>query len=429
MSRWNEQGGMSESGFGSRTGLRHQTGRLAIRVERVPGLPLVALRTWLMAGSRLEPTPGLSLVTGRLLGEGTANRDWSRWAKDVEDRGMALQTTGSAETLGIALDALAEDAELAMDWLAELLLQPAFTDERLHWIRQQAAAELEGLLDQPDFRAIRAYLQQLYYPHPYSRPLQGSRSDLDGIEPVDCRSFYRSAQAWGGCLVVVGDIDESAALEHLQDRLGGDFPRCEQAPPAAPSMVGSEEHRRELVVGGRDQAHLFIGHLTVPRAHPDRIALELAGIMLGAGPGMAGRLPFRIREKEGLAYAVDVATAAGAGLEPGRFTVYVATSPDQVPQAERAAREELTRALEAGFSDDEFESARSYLLGREPFRRETLRQRADRLAEAEVYGLPSDRAGWIESVLRDLDRPAVEAALRRWVRPDELRVTVGLPKP
>ncbi len=420
--------GMSEQSLGARAGLRHRIGRLAIRVERVPGLPLVALRTWLVAGSRLEPTPGLSLVTGRLLGEGTATRDWSRWATDVEDRGMTLQTTGSAETLGIALDALAEDAELAMDWLAELLLEPAFTGERLHWIRQQAAAELEGLLDQPDFRTGRAYLQQLYHPHPYSRPLQGSRADLDRIESADCRAFYRSAQAWGGCLVVVGDIDESAALKHLQDRLDADFPKQTATPPAVPDITGSDDLRRELVVGGRDQAHLFLGHLTVPRAHPDRIPLELAGVMLGAGPGMAGRLPFRIREQEGLAYAVDIATAAGAGLEPGRLTIYVATSPDQVAQAERAAREELARALGDGFSDDEFESARSFLLGREPFRRETLRQRADRLAEAEVYGLPSDRAGWIESVLRDLDRPTVEAALRRWVRPDDLRVTVGLPK-
>ncbi len=330
--------------------------------------------------------------------------------------------------MGIALDALAEDAELAMDWLAELILEPAFDEQRLHWIRQQAAAELEGLLDQPDFRTGRAFLQQLYHPHPYSRPLQGSREDLERIQPADCRSFYQQAQAWGGCLVVIGDIDESAALQRLQDRLTTGLPDQGSERPEAPSIEGSEDLRRELVVGGRDQAHLFLGHLTVPRAHPDRIPLELAGVMLGAGPGMAGRLPFRIREQEGLAYSVDVSAAAGAGLEAGRFTVYVATSPDQVPQAERAAREELARALDEGFSDDEFESARSYLLGREPFRRETLRQRADRLAESEVYGLPSDRSGWIEALLRDLDRQKVEAAMRRWVRPDDLRVTVGLPK-
>ncbi len=418
----------SSEGNSSSAGLQHQIGRLAVRVETVPGLPLVALRSWLVAGSRLEPTPGLSLVTGRLLGEGTAQRDWSRWATDVEDRGMTLQTAGSAETLGIALDALAEDAELAMDWLAELILEPAFDEQRLHWIRQQAAAELEGLLDQPDFRTGRAFLQQLYHPHPYSRPLQGSREDLERIQPADCRSFYQQAQAWGGCLVVIGDIDESAALQRLQDRLTTGLPDQGSERPEAPSIEGSEDLRRELVVGGRDQAHLFLGHLTVPRAHPDRIPLELAGVMLGAGPGMAGRLPFRIREQEGLAYSVDVSAAAGAGLEAGRFTVYVATSPDQVPQAERAAREELARALDEGFSDDEFESARSYLLGREPFRRETLRQRADRLAESEVYGLPSDRSGWIEALLRDLDRQKVEAAMRRWVRPDDLRVTVGLPK-
>ena len=34
--------------------------------------------------------------------------------------------------------------------------------------------------------------------------------------------------------------------------------------------------RREIRTRARDQAHLFVGHLTVARAHPDYPALELA---------------------------------------------------------------------------------------------------------------------------------------------------------
>ena len=410
------------------SGLRARLGSLVLRAQRVPGLPLVSLRSWLLGGSRFESVPGLSLVTGRMLSEGTHGRDWSRWALDAEDRGMTLQSAGGSETLGVALDALAEDASLAVDWIAELLLEPAFAEERLQWVRRQAAAELEGMLDQPDLQTGRFYLEQLYHPHPYSRPLQGDRDSLETLTPEACAAFHRQALGWGGCLVVVGDIDEEETLERLQRRLAA-VAKIPVTPfPEVPSMIGSGVARREVKVGGRDQAHLFIGHTTVPRAHEDCIALELAAVILGAGPGMAGRLPYRIREKEGLAYAVDVSLAASAGLEPGRMTVYLATAPGRLEQAEKAVREELQRVLDEGLTDEEFEDARSFLIGREPFRRETLRHRADRLAETELYGLPADQPGWIEERLQQLDRGQVEAALRRWVRPSDLVVTLGLPK-
>ena len=75
----------------------------------------------------------------------------------------------------------------------------------------------------------------------------------------------------------------------------------------------------------------------------------------------------------------------------------------------------------------ELEEARSYLLGRDPFSRETARQWADLLAQSEHYGLPLDDPARRRERLLAPDRAAVEEAARRHVRPDELVVTVGVP--
>ncbi|MEE8524257.1 MAG: pitrilysin family protein [Thermoanaerobaculia bacterium] len=402
---------------------------LAVRVRRVPGPPVVAARLWLRAGSRLEEIPGQSYITGRLLNEGSRRRTWDRIAAEAEDRGMAIHSAGTAETLVVSIDALAEDRELALDWLAELALEPAFPEDRLQWICRQTAAELESLLDRPEVRTARGFLDQLYHPHPYCRPIQGDADSLVRLTAADCAALHHRALDWGGCLTVTGDVDEDAVQRQLRELFGDLIDPDRESPPqpAVPPPAGLAENRREVALHSAEQAYLYAGHLTVPCTHPQAPALDIAAVVLGAGAGLSGRLPTRIREQEGLAYSVDVATTAGAGIDAGRLVVFVGTSPDTVAGAERVVREELHRLVDGGVEEDELEEARSYLIGREPFRRETARQWAEVLAEAELYGLDSDRPRRVVARLRSLTRDDVEEAVRQWIRPDEVKVTVGLP--
>lgn len=401
-------------------------GHLAFRVRRVPGLPLVSLRVVLRAGVAAEPVPGLSLVTGRMLGEGSRRRDWREISVQAEDRGMAVQPFGTSETLGVSLDALATDLDLALDWLAELALEPALPEDRLRAVTRRVGAELASLLDQPDVRTGRAFLEQLYHPHPLSRPMQGDEASLGSMTPGACARLHARALGWGGCVTVAGEIDEDAVRAELEERFGQVERDDAEAPPRVPAPEG-RGRRRRVPAGDSEQAHLFLGHLTVERSHEDLTALQVAGVILGSGGDLAGRIPRRVREREGLAYHAGVGTVSGAGLAPGRFQVYVGTSPAQVEQAERAVREEVERFVAQGPTETEVDEARAYLLGREPFRRQTLHQWADLMGAAELYGIPLDRPGWRSERLRALDRDDVVAAVRRHLRPQEIRVTVGLP--
>lgn len=400
---------------------------LAVRVRRVEGAPVVAVRLWLRAGGRQEPIPGQALVTGRMLTEGTPRRDWRRIAEEAEGKGMILQSSGTFESIGLAIDALAQDWELALDWAAELMLESSFPEDRCAWLARQAAAELESLTDQPEVKTAWGFLEQLYAPHPRSRPLHGSRESLLGLTPADCATFHQRARAHGVLAAVTGVVDEDAVQQRLTALLGGP-PVGVEPFPEPPEPAGLS---RRLVVGtdAEDQAHLYAGHLTVARRHPDFAALEVLAVILGSGAGLTGRIPARIREKEGLAYTAYAQTVAGSGLDRGRLFAYVGTSPATVEQAERGVAEEIARLAADGIEETELEEARAYLLGREPFRRETARQWADLLIEAEEYGLPVDDFEHRKAELEVLDRPTVEAAARRHVHPEELRITVGMPGP
>lgn len=400
-------------------------GELTIRTRRVEGTPVVAIRVVLEGGARAEEVPGQAYVTGRMLAEGTRQRSWKRLAEDLEAKGMALSTSSTFETEGLSFDALALDWELALAWAAEITFEPAFPADRCLWITRQVAAELESLGDQPEVRAAWTFLEQLYSPHPRCRRLQGSAESLAVLAAEHCRSFHEAALGRRLLVCVAGEIDEDAVHERIGELFASAAGRAPEPPVISPPRGG--ERRCEVQLKGADQAHLYLGHLTVPRNHPDLVALETAAIILGAGSGLTGRIPTRIREQEGLAYTTYAQTAAGAGLDAGRLVAYVGTSPRTVAKAERVVIDELERFLEDGAKPEEVAEARAYLLGREPFRRETARQWAEMMVEAAFYGLPLDDPAWRQAQLEAIDQTAVEAAARRHLKPDELYVTVGRP--
>jgi zinc protease len=438
-------------------------GRTTLQVRRVEAAPVVAVRVWLPGGARVETVPGLAYVTGRALAEGTRRRSWREVADQVEARGMMLTTTGSFESHGLAVDALADDWREALALAAEIVAEPAFPQERIAWAARQAAAELESLADQPEVRTAWAFLEQLYHPHRRALPLQGTAEALLEITPADCAAFHAHGLAAGPRVTVAGLVDEEAVAAQVEEL----FPLADAAveevaidaalalpaglaqrrlvrlpPPgdgdegdAGESAAGSaaedeasdDEAADDAVDDAAGQAHLFLGHLTIERRHPDFEALEAAAVVLGAGAGLTGRIPERIREREGLAYTATAHTVAGAGFDPGRLVVYVGTGPGTVEAAEAAAREELARFVAHGPSEAEVSDAVAYLVGRDPFRRETARQWADLLAEARHYRLPLDRPEWRRERLERLTRDEVAAAVARHLRPDDLKVTIGLP--
>lgn len=401
-------------------------GGLVVRVRRVASAPTVAVRLLLRGGARNEPRPGLAWMAGRMLSEGTNRRTWDQLAEAVEARGASFATFGGQESLGVAVDALAEDWQDALDWAFDAIHEPVFPADRLELVRLQGTSELRSQLDQPEVRAAWAFRAQLYGPeHPRGRPLQGDEVSLAAIDPATASAYHGGCKVGGLLVVVAGDCDVDVVAARVRE-LGSQFEQASAAVwGAVPSPVPGAS-RVEVALPGAEQATLLLGHLTVARNHPDRRALELASVVLGAGAGLSGRIPQRIREDEGLAYVAQATLIAGAGLDPGRAQVLVGTDAEQLEQAEAAAREELERFVDAGPTDGEVEEARAYLLGHDVLRRETARQLASIEADGAFYGEPTNHEH-VRNELLALDREAVWDAVRRHLRPAQLMVTWGVP--
>ena len=86
-----------------------------------------------------------------------------------------------------------------------------------------------------------------------------------------------------------------------------------------------------------------------PYRHADYFAAQVCAGALGGG--MSSRLFQEVREKRGLCYAIH---AFASGLsDAGMFAVYAACGPDRAAQLLGVVRDELLRAADRGFSEEE----------------------------------------------------------------------------
>jgi len=151
---------------------------------------------------------------------------------------------------------------------------------------------------------------------------------------------------------------------------------------------------------------------------PDYASFTLANRMLGQGG--SSRLWKRIREGEGLSYNVISYVGWSAHEPNSMWTTQAIFAPQNRGRVETAFREELSRALQTGFSAQELEEARKGLLAS----RRLGRSQDSNLAAALLNNLQLDRTMLVSKRVDDqiatLSVDEVNAALRRYLDPAKL---------
>jgi zinc protease len=156
-----------------------------------------------------------------------------------------------------------------------------------------------------------------------------------------------------------------------------------EAAAATPARTARAVH----VIAKEDapQSELRIGHVGLPRAHPDFFAVTVMNAVLGGlfsephqpEPARGARLHLR--------RALGVRLAAAAGP----FVVDAAVKSDVTEAAAREVLKEIDRMRAEEISESELSLATSYLDGVFPIRYETTAAIASALASLVVYELPT----------------------------------------
>ncbi len=365
---------------------------------------------------------GVSGILSDLFSYGTTSLDRLAFQKALDD----IAASESAGT-SFSLQVLAEHFERGVELLSDNILRPALPPEAFSVVQQEAAAAAAGELKSPGYLAGHAMLEALY---PKNDPAlrHATPSSIGALKLEDVKGYYSKVfRPDVTTIVIVGEVTPDKAKAVVEKYFGGwkaagpkpetDLP---PVPPNKPSFAVVPDATRV-----QDSVRLA-ETLGLTRSDPDYYALQLGNHVL-SGAFYATRLYRVLREEAGLVYTVE--SSLEAGKRRSIFEVYYACDPQNVDKARMLALTELRRMQSAPITPEELHQARTLLVTRIPLGESSQDGIAGLLLDLSVRGLPLDEP--VRAARRYIDTSAeqVQAAFKKWLRPDDLVQVVRGPRP
>ncbi len=390
-------------------------------------LPMVQLSATIQAGSIYEPAEltGLAQITGEVLRTGGT----SKWTGDeidelVENMGAAVETFGGQATSGAFLSALKEDAGLALEILADILMNPQFAPEKIDLSKTQHKAGISRRNDEPMQIAIREFRRVMFGPdHPLGRI-----EEYDSVNAITRdhlvafhQEFFHPDRMW---LVVIGDFVKADMIASIEAAFAG-WEKSTTPLPADPEVPALP---RTVNVAPKDdltQAVTIIGYKGIRNDHPQYAALQVANQILGGG--FSSRLFNEVRSKRGLAYSTGSQPGTGWRF-PGTFVAFTGTKNQTAEQAVTVMLDEIERMSTELVTDDELRVAVDGILNGDVFNYDTKREVLDRQVLFEMNGYPEDFLSSYRSAVQNMTAEQVRAAADElWETDDMSILAVGNP--
>lgn len=345
-----------------------------IVTEQMPGLKSASIGIWVNAGGRHERPEqnGIAHFLEHMAFKGTARRSALQIAEAIEDVGGYINAYTSREMTAYYARVLENDVPLALDVIADILLNPTFEESEIEVERGVILQEIGQALDTPD-DIIFDWLQEEAFPdQPLGRTILGPTERVSSFAKADLSDFIGEHYGPDQMILSAAGAVNPDELLALAEKLFGHLPpRVQPKSPQVAAFAGGERR----VIKGLEQAHFALAFESPNYRDPGIYAAQIHAIAMGGG--MSSRLFQELRENRGLCYTIFA--QAGAYADTGMLTVYAGTSAEQLGELATLTIDEMKRAAE-DMSAEEVARARAQMKAGMLMGLESPSNRAERLA-------------------------------------------------
>jgi zinc protease len=397
--------------------------------------PVVVHMVWYRVGAADEPAgiSGIAHYLEHLMFKATERLEQGEFSATVEAQ-------GGRDNAFTSWDYTAYHQRVAADRLGMMMQMEAERMVNLRLDRSDWLPERDVILEErgqtlessPDRLLQEAMRAALFRNHPYGRPIIGWRHEMELLDDVIAKDFYRRHYAPNNAvLVVAGDtsVDEVRALA---DQHYGPIPaRADVGPRTRPVEPPSLAERRVTLADARTArpyvSRIYLAPNRRPGDQAQAAALQMLAAILG-GSAQTSVLERALTYDQGVAITAW-ANYSGTALDYGVLGLGIIPADDvSLPDAEAALDRTLAEFIETGVDLDQFERVRRQVRAQEIFQLDDASARANTIGSALMVGLTlEDATGWLAALqavtpddviaaARSLDR---RASVTGWLLRDE----------
>ena len=313
-----------------------------------------------LAGSKFEQAKevGLAHFLEHCVFKGTEKRKAIQVLSRLDDVGGELNAFTAKEEICLHASFTKKYTARAIDLLADISLRSSFPDLELDKEKEVILDELNSYLDSPSDKIFDDFEAYLFKDHSLGNNILGTKKSVKGFTRDDLVAYVKMYFTADNLVVsYVGNYPKLKLLALLEKALAH-VPTTSSRPIY--STITNYQPFSIRTKEANNQSHAVIGGIAPSYLHNDRRGMGLLINVLG-GPALNSRLTLSIREKHGLAYAVDASYTSFS--DTGFWGIYLATDPKNMDKAIALAKKEIHRLCDTGLSTAQLHRAKEQLKG------------------------------------------------------------------
>src|SRR5499427_5179686 len=275
---------------------------LTILTEEMQQIRSTSIGIWIKTGSRHEESErnGISHFVEHMVFKGTTTRSAGDIARQVDSIGGNMDAFTGKETICFNIKVLDEHLPIAIDILSDLVLNPIFNPKDIAREKGVILEEIKMDEDNPDYLVHEIFTQNFWKDHPLGKPILGTKETVRSFEQEKLFDFYRQRFSPNNMIIsAAGNLNHARFMELIRSKFADLKPVPNgfhlPAPAVTPRII--TRNKKSL-----EQVQLCGGVPSHPISHEKRYVSYVLNTVLGGG--MSSRLFQKIREEQGLAYAI-----------------------------------------------------------------------------------------------------------------------------
>jgi zinc protease len=420
---------MPVSAGATNTGLTRFTlpNGLKVLVKQDHARKVATVQLWVNVGSANEDPSerGISHLIEHMAFKGTKKRGVGQMAADVEALGGRTNAYTSWDRTVFHVTIPSDATSQGLDILFDAVLHPLIDPKELKKEKEVVIEEILEGEDRPSQKSSKLLFKTAYSTHPYKFPVIGYRNIVEKLTRPDILAFRKKWYVPENMfLLIVGDVDP-AKLRPEIERLTRGFAATKFVRPQVPVEPVQEKIRSALLRDANArETRLNIAFHIPSLESPDVNALDVAAGILGGEE--SSRLVRILKKEKQLVNSISAYSLTPK--YPGLFVIGATLDAKNLQAATDAIMTEVRRLGKEPPTPGELKRAKTSIESSHVYAQETVGGVARNLG---TFQADAGDVRYEDIYMRanaDVTAPEVSRAVRRYLVPPNVTVTVLMPK-